>query len=184
MYTAEQKSQLKEYFRRAREERLAEQDRYLETMRSIEEQQDPERILTLEWKDIRTAMREEKYPPGCKERKELLGLNWDQEPIYRKLERIEDEEIRSHVYHYNNIAEHTLCIKSMAKFYQLVRAVNINSKFLYELWALRSIHLILALEAKDIGDDKKAGEMEAEAARLGEIAVKFLGFLRRKSKQR
>ncbi len=181
MYTAEQKTQLKQYFRSAREERLAEQDRYLETMRSIEEQGDPGRILSLEWKDIVTAMMGEKYPPGSKERQELLGLNWDQAPIYRKLEKIEDEEVSSHLFHYNQVAEHTLHIRSTARFYELVGAVNTNTNFLYGLWAMRFVHLSLASEAKDSGDDKKAGEMEAEAIRLDEIAVSFLNFLREKS---
>ena len=150
-------------------------------MRSIEEQEDSERILTLEWKDILAAMRGEKCPPGSKERQELLGLSWDQAPIYRKLEKIEDREIRSDLFHYNQIAEHTQRIKSMATFYELVGAVNTNSNFLYGLWAMRSIHVSLAEEAKDIGDDKKAEEMEAEAPRWDELGAAFLDFLQEKS---
>lgn len=118
--------------------RLREQDTYRAILKGIEEAPQTDSLSdhlgALGWERIEKHMAGECWPPTSQDWRDIKGLAFNETPKQELLNQITDRDIRISTYHYSELADHTLRIKAIARFYSLFGTINNDVALTFLVW--------------------------------------------------
>lgn len=74
------------------------------------------------------------WPPTSQDWQDIKGLAFNETPKQKLLNQIVDRDIRFSTYHYSELADHTLRIRAIARFYSLFGANNNIVALTFLVW--------------------------------------------------
>lgn len=139
--------------------KLAEQDEYRAIIDRIGIEGWSIEIDTLKemgWDGIKERMLGLVWPPCHEDFKTWLKLEHDEIRDYKRISTIEDDDIRIHVYFYNEVAQHTKRIKVLAALHELLGEPTEKTNVAH-FWFVEYLSMVsLVDEATQLGMTEKA----------------------------
>lgn len=121
-----------------KEAMLQEQAGYRAILRGVERSSlstiPSSQIDAVDWDAVEKNMAGECWPPTSKDWLEIKGLQHYETPKQKLLNLIADEDIRFHMYHYSELADHTKRIKAAAHFYSVFGTVRDDVAMAFTAW--------------------------------------------------
>lgn len=122
----------------AQELKLIEQRRYRDAINAAlakpATNSDLERIEAIGVDNLFDCMEGQEWPPASSDWQEHHGIPWEQVPSYKRLQKVQDEDVRFALQFFAEINDHTTRLQAAARFYGLCGCSGPDTDFILAAW--------------------------------------------------